>query len=421
VRLPGLDLDTWQEVGEALLGSPLRTFLSMAGVFWGTFVLVVMLGFSKGLEGATEKAFRGMATNAVFVWGGRRSVPHEGFAAGQSVQLDEADIPTLRALPGVKWLAPRNQLGGHRGANVVRRGPVAGSFSVQGDVPDMARIETNVLLSGRNLDELDLRDLRKVAVVGRQVAAALFPDGSDPLGQTIEVNRVPFRVVGVYRSRRQDDEGDRAEQAVHVPFSTFQRAFGGASTTVQWIAFVGEDAVSASDLEDAIKTHLAARHHVSPLDDQAFGAFNAEREFGRVRRIFTGIRGVTWLVGTATLLSGAIGIGNVMLIAVRERTREIGIRRAIGATPSDVVWMIVRETLVLTALAGLSGLIVGAALCELAAAALGPDNPQFGPPHVDPRAVLVAAALLFLSGLVAAVLPARRAAAVLPVEALRGE
>ena len=135
MRIPGFDLDTWQEVGEALSGSPLRTVLSMAGVFWGTFVLVVLLGFSKGLEGATERAVRGMATNAVFVWGGRRSVPYQGFKVGDDVELDLADMPALRALSGVRWLAPRSQLGGHRGSNVVRRGPVAGSFSVQGDVP----------------------------------------------------------------------------------------------------------------------------------------------------------------------------------------------------------------------------------------------------------------------------------------------
>lgn len=416
-----IDLDTWQEVGEALLGSPLRTVLSMAGVFWGTLVLVVMLGFSRGLEGATEKAFRGMATNAVFVWGGgRRTIPCDGFPVGEWVQLDEADIPSLRALPGVRHLAPRNQLGGHRGSNVVRRGPVASAFSVQGDVPEMALIETNVLLSGRQIDDLDMEQLRKVAVIGRQVAAQLFPDGSDPVGQSIEIQRVPFRVVGVYRSRRQDDEGDRAEQAIHVPFSTFQRAFGAASTRVQWIAFTGLDDVPAGDLEDDIRELLARRHHVCEGDD-VFGSFNAEREFGRVRRIFAGIRGVTWLVGTATLLSGAIGIGNVMLISVRERTREIGLRRAVGATPGDVVRMIVRETLALTTVSGLLGLSVGVLGCEAIAAVLGPDDPRFGPPHVAPWAVLLAAALLILSGLVAAVLPARRAAAVEPVEALRGE
>jgi putative ABC transport system permease protein len=415
------DLDTWQEVGEALLGSPLRTLLSMAGVFWGTFVLVVMLGFGTGLEGATERAFRGMATNAVFVWGGRRSIPYAGFSIGQDVELDIADIPSLRALPGVKWLAPRNQLGGHRGSNVVRRGPIAGTFGVQGDLPEMRHIETNVLTDGRHLDALDLAESRKVAVIGRQAAATLFPGGEDPLGGYVEINRVPFRVVGVFRSRRQDDMGDRDEQSIRVPLTTFQRAFGGGSTEVQWLAFVGDDDVPASDLEERIKAHLAQRHRVSPDDDQAFGSFNAEREFGRIRRIFTGIRGVTWLVGTATLLSGAIGIGNVMLIAVRERTREIGVRRAIGATPGDVVRMIVRETLVLTTLAGLSGLSLGGLVCELAAAALGPDDPRFGPPHVDPTSVLVAAVLLVASGLVAAVLPARRAAAISPVEALRGE
>ncbi|MCB9687528.1 MAG: ABC transporter permease [Alphaproteobacteria bacterium] len=415
------DLDRWQEVGDALLASPVRTLLSMAGVFWGTFALVVMLGFGKGLETATERAVRGMATNAVFLWGGKRTMPFQGFPTDEWLELDASDVEPLRQLEGMRWLAPRNQLGGHRGSGVARRGPEAGTFNVVGDVPEMAFIETSRFDGGRFLDELDLDERRKVAVIGKQVAETLFADGADPMGDWIEIGGVPFKVVGLYHSARTDDMGDREEQTIHIPLTTFRTVFDGGRPSVQWFAAVAEDNVSASDLEDRMKVLLKERHHVHPDDDMAFGSFNAEREFGRIRRLFSGIRGTTWLVGSATLLSGAIGIGNVMLVVVRERTREIGVRRAVGATPRDIVRMILMEALVMTSLAGFAGLVAGVVLCELASAAIGPDNPSFGPPQVDATATLIAGVVLVCAGLLAGVLPARRAAAIHPVEALRSE
>jgi putative ABC transport system permease protein len=232
---------------------------------------------------------------------------------------------------------------------------------------------------------------------------------------------VLFQVIGLFHSARTDDQGDRQEQTIHVPFSTFQAVFNGGRPTVQWFAAVADDDVDVSDLEDRMKAVLRERHHCAPEDEMALGSFNAEREFSRMRRIFAGIRGTTWLVGVATLLSGAIGIGNVMLVVVRERTREIGVRRAIGATPGHIVRMILVESLVLTSVAGFGGLVVGVALCEAVSAFVGPDNPSFGPPTVQAEATLVAGAVLLLCGLIAGFLPARRAAAIHPVEALRSE
>lgn len=415
-----IDLDDWQELGEVLSASPLRTLLTMAGVFWGTFVLVVMLGFARGLEVATERAVSGMATNAVFVWGGRTRLPYQGFQPGRWIGFDDDDIPALRELEGVRVLAPRNQLGGYRDGTPVTRGEHTGAFQVSGDFPEIASIETFVFDQGRFVNALDLEESRKVAVIGEQVWTTLFPDGDDPLGHHVLIRGIPFQVIGRFHSLRGDDEGDRAEQSIHVPFTTFQRAFN-ARNEVQWFAVLGEEDVSGTALEAEVKRVLMERHDIHPDDDDALGSFNAEREFGRIRSLFRGIRGLTWLVGTATLLSGAIGVSNVLLIVVRERTKEIGVRRAIGATPGSVVRMIVREAVVMTGVAGLSGLVVGIGLCELVALAIGPDNPSFGPPRVDPRAAVAAAVLLVLSGLVAGFLPARRAVAIQPVEALRAE
>lgn len=414
------DPDTWQELGDALRAAPLRTALTMAGVFWGTLVLLLMLGFSSGLEQATAQTVRGMAKNAVFIWGGRTRLPYEGMQPGRWVRYDNDDIPVIAAMPGVRHLAPRNQLGGHRaGATVVRDGE-AGSFTVIGDTPEVRHILTVQWDAGRFLNELDLQDGRKVAVIGREVHRTLFPDGSDPIGEWIRIQGVHFQVVGLYHSERADDQGDRDEQTVHVPFTTFQRAFNSGDQ-VQYFAVVAEDDADASDLEAQIKAVLTDRHGVHPSDSQALGSYNAEQEFRRIQSLFSGIRGLTWLVGIATLLTGAVGVSNVMLIVVRERTKEIGLRRALGATPSAIVSLILQEAVLITSVAGITGLLVGVGILQVAAFLVGPDNPSFGQPRVDPGAAVGAAVVLVLAGVLAGALPARRAVSIQPVEALRAE
>ncbi|MEQ1504054.1 MAG: ABC transporter permease [Myxococcota bacterium] len=413
------DADVWQEVGDALRASPLRTLLTMAGVFWGTLILVLMLGFSNGLEAATTRTLRGMATNAVFVWGGRTRLPYQGQQPGRWIQFRPDDAVALAAVPGIRHLAPRNQLGGYRDGTPVVRGAHTGAFQITGDYPAMRNVMTIAFDAGRFVSDLDLRDGRKVAVVGREVQRMLFPDGEDPIGQYIAIRGVYFQIVGLFHSERGDDEGDRIDQTIILPFTTFQRAFN--VTDVQTFAIVGEDDVSGEELELRVKTLLAARHHVSPDDLDAIGSYNAEEEFARVRGLFRGIRGLTWLVGIATVLSGAIGVSNVLMIVVRERTREIGLRRAIGATAAAIVGMIVQEAMVITFVAGGIGLSTGVAIVELVGWLVGPDNPSFGPARVDPYAAIAGGILLVVAGLVASVLPAQRAVAIEPVAALRAE
>jgi len=415
-----LDPDSWQELGDVLRAAPLRTLLTMAGVFWGTLMLVLMLGFASGLESMTEKTVRGMATNAVFVWGGQTNLPYRGLQPGRWVNYDNDDIEPLQRVPGVKVCAPRNQLGGYRDGSAVRRGTEVGAFSIMGDMPDIRAIATMTFDSGRFVDDLDVRDYRKVAVIGRQVWTTLFPDGSDPIGEWIAIRGVYFQVIGMFHSERGDDEGDRTEQTIHVPFTTFQRAFH-MGDQVQWFSILAEDDVSGAEVEQRVKAVLADRHDVHPDDTSSLGSFNAEEEFSRIRGLFRGIRGLTWIVGTATLLSGAVGVSNVLLIVVRERTKEIGLRRAIGATPTRVVTMVLREALVMTGVAGLLGLVGGVGLVVVAGLLIGPDNPSFGVPEITPTQAIVAAVVLAISGVVAGLLPARRAVAITPVDALRSE
>ncbi|MEZ4234789.1 MAG: ABC transporter permease [Myxococcota bacterium] len=413
-----LDLDTWQEVGDALRASPLRTLLTMAGVFWGMLILVLMLGFSKGLEGAADKTMRGMASNAVWVWGRPTRVPYRGQPAGRYIRFDDADTLALLKVPGIAHLAPRSQLGGYRdGTPVTRNGKSAG-FEVSGEYPAMEDVFNPVVDRGRFISPLDLRDGRKVAVIGREVVRLLFGD-EPPVGGHVSIRGVFFQVVGTFHSPRADDQGDRLDQMIVVPFTTFQRAFN--MPNVQAYAIVADDDESASAVEERVRAVLFDRHGIAPNDSGGVGSHNAEEEFGRIRALLRGIRGLTWIVGTATILSGAIGVSNVLMIVVRERTREIGVRRAIGATARSIVAMIVQEALVITFVSGVLGLCVGVGILAVASAMIGPDNQTFGQPTVDPLAAIVGAALLGVAGLVASVLPAQRAVAIEPVAALRAE
>lgn len=415
-----MELERWRELGEGLRASPLRTLLTMAGVFWGMLILVLMLGFSSGLETAVMRTLRGSATNAVFVWGGTTRQPYRGLQPGRRIRYETSDLPILRTLPEIDVLAPRNQLGGYRDGTPVVRGSESGAFQVMGDVPEIFEVLTVEIDQGRFLDPLDQRDARKVAVIGREVWRRLFPGGEGPIGEAIAIRGVFFQVVGLFHSSSGGDDGDRAESTIHVPFSTFQRAFH-TGDRVQWFAFTAKDHFSAEDLERQVKALLADRHDVHPDDADSLGSFNAEKEFARVRGLFRGIRGLTWLVGTATVLSGAISVSNVLMIVVRERTREIGLRRALGARASSIVAMIVQEALWMVGVAGGLGLCMGVALVAIAAALVGTDNPSFGPPRVEPGAVLMGAGLLGMAAAVASVLPAQRAVSVEPVAALRAE
>jgi putative ABC transport system permease protein len=375
---------------------------------------------SDGLESAAMRAVGNSGRNAVFVWGGRTRLPYRGLQPGRYVSYDLSDLPAVRAVPGVADAAPRNQLGGYRDGTAVTRGTHAGAFSVMADVPEVQPVLAIELDRGRFINELDVRDGRKVAVIGREVQRALFPDGEDPLGDHVRIRGVWFQVVGLFHSANGGDDGDRAEQAIHVPYTTFQRAFN-TGDAVNWFVVLVEPDASAAAVESAVKATLANRHQVHPDDADNLGSFNSEREFARVRNLFRGIRGLTWLVGAATLLSGAIGVSNVLMIVVRERTREIGVRRAIGATRGSIVAMITFEAMVITAVAGIGGLCSGVALLAAIAQLVGPSNPSLGPPRVDPYAALVGLALIAVAGVVASVLPARRAVAIEPVEALRTE
>jgi putative ABC transport system permease protein len=421
------DLDHWQEIAAALAKNRLRTFLTAFGVFWGIFLLVVLLGSGNGLSNGVLSGFAGSATNSFFVWGMRTSKPYAGLPAGRAVEFTNEDTAALvQQVTEAQVVAPRLQLGGHRGSATARRAGETGSFSVMGDHPEIFQIQSMILDRGRLLNRYDVEEKRKVAVIGTRVQEVLFEKDEDPVGDAIEINGVWFKVVGVFRTRQTGNQAERDLQTIYVPFSTFQQAFNAANQ-VHWYAVTAAPGHRASVVEERVLDILRSRHKVASDDRRGIGHFNLEEEFAKIQGLFTGIQLLMWIVGLGTLSAGAIGVSNIMLIVVRERTREIGIRRAIGARPRSVIGQIVLEAVILTALAGLLGLAAGVGVMELVSGQLagggGGDGGRsmFQNPGVTLGDALQALAVLIAAGTIAGLIPAQRAVAVSPVVALRSE
>jgi putative ABC transport system permease protein len=395
-------------------------------VFWGVFMLVVMLGFSRGLERGVEEDFAVFAFNTVFVWGQQAGLPYAGRQPGRPIQLTVEDLEPVRRVPGVELALGRNFLGGMGGRNVVSRKEHSQSFGVSGEEPDYLRLEPLSFARGRFLDPADLVENRKVAVIGRRVVEALFPDRPDPIGERLDINGVSFQVVGLYRTEESGPRGDWFAGRVFVPRTTFVRTFATAGNKLGGMAVLVSGRPS-TEVEQDVLHALRQRHAVHPDDVRAFGSFNRDKEFRKISGLFAAIRTVSWFVGLITLLAGAMGVSNIMMIAVAERTREIGIRKAVGATPLTIITQIIAEATVLTGLAGYLGLVCGVAAVEAAAAVMhalprtGNGPRLFGAPEVDLGRAALAAIVLTVSGALAGLAPARAAVAIRPVEALAHE
>jgi putative ABC transport system permease protein len=415
-----LDIDSWQEIWATLRRNRLRAFLTACGVFWGIFMLVVMLGIGNGLRNGAMENLGGLTMRSFWVWSQRTTMPHAGLRPGRNVRFSNTDIALLAAVPGVGHVAPRLRLGGWRAGVNVSAGTKTSNFNVVGDTPALPAVEPLATQLGRFINLLDMREQRKVAVIGEQVARVLFGD-EDPLGRTLRVQGVHFRVIGQVASLRSGDDAEKLAGSVFVPFSTFQNAFNQRDR-VGWFALTARAGTSSVDVEKEVKRVLATRHRVHPNDKHAIGSYNAAEKADQIRGLFDGIQAFIWFVGVLTLLAGALGVSNILLITVKERTKEIGIRKALGATPGAIVRLVVQEALVLTSLAGYAGVVAGVALLEvLGRAVVDLPNAPVNSPEIDLNAALVATLVLIAAGLVAGIVPARHAARIRPVEALRAE
>ena len=418
------DRDNWQEIYYSLKQNKLRSFLTAFGVFWGIFLLLVMLGASKGLQNGALDNFSNRATNSFFVWTRPTTLPYKGFPIGRRFYFNNEDIRALRQnIPEIQHLGPRNQVGGHRGVTNVTRGLKDGAFSINGDYPEYRHIQFLKITAGRFINDLDMDGRRKVAVIGTRVREVLFDKEENPMGEYIRVRGVNFKVVGVFTTNSEGDQAEEETQTIFIPFTTFQHAFNYGQR-VSWFSITSQPHVPASVVEKKVIALLAERHQVSPEDKAAFGRYNVEKEYRKMVNLFKGIRVLTWFVGVFTLIAGVIGVSNIMLIIVKERTREIGIRRAIGATPYNIITQIMAESVLLTALSGYLGLFAGVVIVELAShvlTATGAKVEYFRNPEIDFKVAIASLSILVICGALAGLIPGRKAVSIRPVEAIRNE
>jgi putative ABC transport system permease protein len=417
------DIDKWQEIWLTITRNKLRSIMTAFGVFWGILMLTILLGAGIGLENGMMSNIEGFATNSCFIYTDQTSVNYKGLKKGRSWDMHNSDIEAIRQnVPEIKYLAP--MLFGGSSENNTVRGEKAGTFSTRGCYPDYANIEEQKCLYGRYINDVDIQENRKVCYIGQNVYKALFEPGEDPIGKVIRSNGIYYRVIGVGTGLTNVQIGGRSDEMVVLPFTTMQKAYNQGDV-VHFLAATAKDDVDASVIEKDIKSILKSRNNIAPEDDRAVGGFNISEQFKMFSYMFLGIRILIWIVGTGTLLAGAIGVSNIMLVSVRERTKEIGIRRALGAKPFDIISQIVNESLVLTSIAGFFGLSLGVGILAFFDNIINNMPVESGVfiKNIVIRfdLALTASIILVVLGLLAGMLPANRAMKIKPIEALSEE
>lgn len=414
------DSDRWIEIWQVLMRNKMRTALTAFGVFWGIFMLVLMLGSGNGLQNGVIQTFVGNATNSVFMWSRNTSLPYDGLPRGRWIRFNNDDLAAARrSIPEIEHLVGRCQLGGWRGTNNVSRGTNTAAFSVYGDEPLIMAIQPVEILQGRFINEFDLQQKRKVCVIGERVVETLFEAGEEPIGAYIQIGGIYFQVVGTFTPIASYNRED-VLNTIYTPITTFQQVFNWGER-VGFISMTSQPEIKASVASDLLISFLKKRHRISPADKSAIGSWNLEAQFKKFNGLFTGIRVLVWIVGIGTLMAGVIGVSNIMLIVVRERTKEIGIRRAIGASPFSIISQIILEALILTFVAGYTGLVSGVGVLALIDKAIGAGSPgsMFVNPGIDLNVGIYSLLMLSVCGLLAGLIPASRAMSISTVDALR--
>lgn len=417
------DLDLWKEILSALKQNRMRSFMTAFGVFWGIFMLIIMSGAGRALENGVMEGVKAFATNSAFFWTERTSKPYEGFQRGRRWIYNNQDIEYIRqSVKEIEYLSPRLFGWQQNGDNTIR-GERTGAFNIYGDYPDYFKIDGWTPVKGRLMNEIDVLQKRKVCVIGERVEEVMFDKDEDPIGQYLKISGVYFQVVGViHPETRINIGGGKKEETIIIPFSTMQTAYNYGDE-IHFFSVTATQGTSVSSLEEKLKRILKERHKIAPDDMQAIGSFNIEAEFKKFSMLFLGIQALTWIVGIGTLLAGVIGVSNIMLVIIKERTQEIGIQRAIGATPGKIMLHIIAESVFLTVMAGYIGLSLGVALLEVLNQILlaAGDEVFFRNPEVNLTMALSALAVLVFSGAFAGFIPARRAIKIKPIDALRDE
>lgn len=415
--------DRWKEILEVLTTNWFRTVLTAFGVFWGILILIILLSAGKGLENGIRADFGDIATNTMFMWTRSTTKAHMGMPIGRNFRFKTEDVKTLREkFPQLRFISPRNQLGGFRGNNNVVRGIKTGAYNVYGDYPEIIQQEPMAITTGRFINQNDIVNKRKVAVVGLGVRNELYETGEDVLGSYIKIQGVNFMVVGTYKKRSGNGDGEEGQKEIYVPFTAFSQAFNQGNN-VGWMAITAKDGFPITDLKTGIVNEMKRVHKVHPEDSRAVGFFDLYEEFNRVESLFGAMSFIGYFVGILVLLSGIIGVSNIMLIVVKERTKEIGIRRALGEDPWSIRKQILLESIFLTIISGMAGIVIGALFIYGVNALLEANGPvdMFMNPSVNLGVVSAALFILIISGLLAGFIPAQSAIKIRPIDALRTE
>lgn len=416
------DKDTWQEIFGSISKNKTRTIITVIGVLWGIFIYIALSGAAKGLDNGFERQFENIAMNSMFIWGMQTSVPYEGFKTGRNIKLKLSDIDIIRQrVPEVEFIAPRNARGVFGGtAPLVVRNNKSSNYNVYGDYPEYTRIATKKIFDGgRFINEEDIKYSRKVCVIGEKTKTELFEKDENPIGQYIRVDNIYFQVIGVHKFI--PGGGFETDGDIYIPFATFKKIYN-TGDRVQWLTIAAYDDADVVAVEKDVKTTLKKIHRVSPDDERAFGGFNLGEIFNKIIGFSKGMTLLSLIVGIATIIAGVIGIGNILLISVKERTKELGVRRALGATPSEVRNQIIIESVFLTLIAGILGIILGALVLSginLATADLT-DFPYTNPTVPIPF-ILGALFIMIFLGTLIGLIPAQRAVSIKPIDALREE
>ena len=411
-----IDKDTCEEILVTITRNKTRSLLTAFGVFWGIFMLVALMGGGQGMEQKLRKEFEGFATNSGFIFAQKTGEAYKGFRKGRSWDLEMADVERIGKLAPIEISTPSVA---QWGKTAIYEGNKY-DCSVKGLYPDYEQIEHQEMAYGRFINDVDIREARKVCVIGKRVYESLFPKGGDPCGKYVQVDSIYYRVVGMCSSEGNVNIQAQASEAVTLPYTTMQKMYN-LGNTVELVCFTMKPGVKVADVEEQVKQTIKAAHYISPDDQQAVMMLNVEAMFSMMDALMTGVHILIWMVGLGTRFAGAIGVSNIMMVTVRERTTEIGIRRAIGARPRDILQQILSESMVLTTVAGMAGISLAVLVLQVLEAAANPQGVVETHYQVSFGMAVGTCVLLIALGVLAGLAPAYRAMAIKPIEAIRDE
>lgn len=416
------DVDNWREIWSTISRNKARSFFTGFGVFWGIFMYVALIGLGNSLKGGFYKNLDGFASNSCFFHENLTSEPYKGFKKGRRWNMNNRDIILIKEKANALDLISPMLFGGGSSKNVVKDNK-SGTYGTRGVYAQHFHIEQQQVLEGRLFNDIDTKNYRKVCVIGEEVRKTLFTQGEDPIGKYIRVNGIYFQVVGVIRPKSSASIGGDIQSTVFLPFTTMQRAFNQGDV-IHFLACTAKPGYPCSVLEDEVKAILKNAHNIAPTDEKAIRSFNIEEQFKLFNTLFVAIDIVILIVGMGALFSGIIGISNIMLVTVKERTREIGVRRALGASPMRIIVQIMSESFVLTAISGFLGFVVGVGALELVTLGFFSEAEPGGmmiAPWVSFGSAMFAMLILVVSALIAGLMPAIRALQVKAIDAIRDE